>query len=248
MLLVIPSIDLISGICRDCICSTLPMVKDYSNFSRHPEQLSQLFRRENAKSLHINEIDSLENRENRNNIDAIINIKNSVEIPIQCYSKYQNIDGCKFLLDNGIHRIIIDELFLKEEKEIKELISYYTPSRISFYAEINSQNMIIKYNNLDMDIIEYISRIKVVGGDRLVLKDTSAYDSLDKSIERLNDLAKDNRIKITLHDAACNYNDLNYINEKSNFFIDSIILGKALYENKFPCQEIWRLAESRLEK
>jgi phosphoribosylformimino-5-aminoimidazole carboxamide ribotide isomerase len=248
MLLVIPSIDLVSGICRDCICSTLPMVKDYSGLSKHPDQLSQLFRRENAKSLHINDIDSLENRENKNNIDTIIKIKNAVEIPIQCYSKFHNINDCKFLLDNGIHRIILDDLLLEEEKAMKELISSYTSSRIAFYAEVNSQHKANKCNNLAITITEYISKIKAAGGDRLVLKDTSAYDSLDKSIETLNELAKNNTIKITLQDAACNYYSLNYINEKSNFLIDSIILGKALYENKFPCQEIWRLAESRLEK
>jgi phosphoribosylformimino-5-aminoimidazole carboxamide ribotide isomerase len=248
MLLVIPSIDLVSGVCRDCICSTLPMVKDYSGLSRHPDQLSQLFRRENAKSLHVNDVDSLENRENSNNIKAILKIKNSVEIPIQCYSKFRNIDDCKFLLDNGIHRIIIDDLLLEEDNEMKGLISSYTSSRVAFYAEVSSQDKAFNCNNLDISLVEYISKIKNAGGDRLVLKDNSAYDSLDKSIETLNELAKNNTIKITLQDAACNYYGLNYINEKSNIFIDSIILGKALYENKFPCQEIWRLAESRLEK
>jgi phosphoribosylformimino-5-aminoimidazole carboxamide ribotide isomerase len=26
--------------------------------------------------------------------------------------------------------------------------------------------------------------------------------------------------------------------------IDSVIIGRALYENRFPCQKLWRLAES----
>jgi phosphoribosylformimino-5-aminoimidazole carboxamide ribotide isomerase len=25
--------------------------------------------------------------------------------------------------------------------------------------------------------------------------------------------------------------------------IDSVIIGRALYENRFPCQELWRIAE-----
>jgi phosphoribosylformimino-5-aminoimidazole carboxamide ribotide isomerase len=29
--------------------------------------------------------------------------------------------------------------------------------------------------------------------------------------------------------------------------LDSVIVGRALYENKFPCQKIWRQAEARLE-
>jgi phosphoribosylformimino-5-aminoimidazole carboxamide ribotide isomerase len=32
-------------------------------------------------------------------------------------------------------------------------------------------------------------------------------------------------------------------NEAGNY-VDSVIIGRALYENKFPCQKIWRVAES----
>jgi phosphoribosylformimino-5-aminoimidazole carboxamide ribotide isomerase len=247
MLLVIPSIDLKSGTCKDCICSTLPMIQHYSGLSEHPEQLSRLFRRENAKSLHINDIDSLEKRSNQNNIDTILKINKSVEIPIQCYAGYQNIDECKFLLDNGIHRVIIDELFVSDKENIKELISEYTPSRVAFYAEIDLQTNDNNCINVDLNFDEYIARIKHIGGDRLILKENSIQENIEESIEKLNEIASTNKFKITLHDAACSYNDLNYINDKSSFFIDSIVLGKALYNNKFPCQEIWRLAESRLE-
>jgi len=248
MLLVIPSIDLKSGKCKDCICSTLPMIEHYSDLSQNPEQLSQLFRRENSKSLHINDIDSLNNEPNQNNIDTILRIKNSVEIPIQCHSKFKTIDECEFLLDSGIHRVIIDKLIKFDQDKIKNLISYYTSSRVAFYAEIDLRSNDNKCTNVDLEIDDFISKIKEVGGDRVVLKDNSLFTNIERSVEYLNKMANSNKIKITLHDAANNYNELNYINEKSNIFVDSIILGKALYENKFPCQEIWRLAESRLEK
>jgi len=26
--------------------------------------------------------------------------------------------------------------------------------------------------------------------------------------------------------------------------VDSVIVGRALYENRFPCQKLWRVAES----
>jgi phosphoribosylformimino-5-aminoimidazole carboxamide ribotide isomerase len=29
--------------------------------------------------------------------------------------------------------------------------------------------------------------------------------------------------------------------------VDSVIVGKALYENKFPCQALWRLNEKVLD-
>jgi hypothetical protein len=29
--------------------------------------------------------------------------------------------------------------------------------------------------------------------------------------------------------------------------VDSVVIGRAMYENRFPCQNIWRIAEAELE-
>ncbi len=248
MLLVIPSMDLMNGICKDCICSNVPMTNHYSMLSDNPDELSQLLRRENAKSLHINDLDSLSGKPNKKNIDTLLRINDSVEIPVQCYARYKTIDECKYLLDNGLHRVIIDDLLINKCPDVKDLILEYSVSRISFFAEIHYFESQSHCLNLDIDLSEYIDIIKTVGGDRLILKDISIISNIEKSIDQLNDIAFNNRIKMSLLDAAGNFQDLDYINKTSNIFIDSIILGRALFENKFPCQEIWRIAESRLEK
>lgn len=247
MLLIIPSIDLQSGNCKDCICSALPMVDHYKKLQEKPEELSRLFRRENAKSLHINELDSLNGCDNQSNIDTLLRIKNAVEIPVQVYAKFKSYDECSYLLEKGIYRIVVDQLFEKEPALIEKLIGNYTSSRISFYAKINIEDNPDKCVNNSLNVLDCISELKNIGGDRIILKDMSKKIDLRKSINYLNKLTDKTGIKITLHDAARNYSELNYININSNYYVDSIILGEALYQNNFPCQEIWRMVESRLE-
>jgi phosphoribosylformimino-5-aminoimidazole carboxamide ribonucleotide (ProFAR) isomerase len=37
------------------------------------------------------------------------------------------------------------------------------------------------------------------------------------------------------------------MNDFDGFGIDSVIIGKPLYENSFSCQKIWRLIESDID-
>jgi phosphoribosylformimino-5-aminoimidazole carboxamide ribotide isomerase len=37
------------------------------------------------------------------------------------------------------------------------------------------------------------------------------------------------------------------LQELKSIGIDSVVIGRALYENKFPCQGMWRSIEAKLE-
>lgn len=247
MILIIPSIDLQSGNCKDCICSVLPMVDHYRNLQENPEELSRLFRKENAKTLHINDLDSLYGTNNENNIETIKKIRSAVEIPIQVYSRYESYDECASMLDIGIHRIVLDHLFQKKPNAVRELIDEYTSSRISFFADIDILGKPELCVNHELVVDDCIKSLREAGGDRIILKDNSNKKDIPVIVKYANYLTSRHGLKITLNDLAENYNDLDYINKNSNYFIDSIILGRSLYNNKFPCQQIWRMAESRFD-
>ena len=40
------------------------------------------------------------------------------------------------------------------------------------------------------------------------------------------------------------FEDLIKLQRNASEYVDSVIIGRALYENKFPCQRIWRVAEA----
>jgi phosphoribosylformimino-5-aminoimidazole carboxamide ribotide isomerase len=54
-------------------------------------------------------------------------------------------------------------------------------------------------------------------------------------------------IKITASGGVSGFKDLIRMQELEKFGVDSVIVGKALYENRFPCQALWRLNEKELE-
>ena len=50
--------------------------------------------------------------------------------------------------------------------------------------------------------------------------------------------------KVTLSGGIRNKDELMDVQNLLPDNIDSVIVGRALYENRFPCQKLWRVAES----
>ena len=83
-----------------------------------------------------------------------------------------------------------------------------------------------------------------MGGTRLIYGDTEwignmTFANLEK-VEKVLTLFKGN---VTLFCGVPNYAGFQRLNQLNNKRLDSVIMSKSLYENNFPCQELWRMAE-----
>ncbi len=243
MLLVIPAINLKNGQCTECITGLSGTESMYRNFSDNPDELCRLMRRENAKSLHITDLDSFEN--NQDNFDLIAGIVNSVEIPINLLYNFKSIDTCKKFLDIGIYRIFLKDLILTHPDNVKELIKDYRASRISFAFIGIHENTKINDKNVSLD--EYMEHVKNAGGQRIIYYDESAANAGKlPSPETLKKITGAG-FRVTLYEGVKNPEQLWELNELFTEGIDSVVIGKPIYENNFPCQNIWRLIEAEVE-
>lgn len=244
MLLVFPHIKMRQGECAFCIEGEKGTQDIYEEYSQNPLKLIELWRRENSKTIHITDLDALERESNIENANSIIFLATSVDIPVQLYSNFKTIDECKLYLESGIYRIVIGEMLLNKPRIINLLVSDYGSSRIAFGGAIQGDKF-ISTENISLD--EYCSKVKEVGGSRVVLHDKSwVYSTPD--LDMFKDIFEKYRIRFTLIDPCRNYEELAYLDKRFGYGIDSIILGDPLYTNKFPCQKIWRIAEAKMER
>ena len=59
-------------------------------------------------------------------------------------------------------------------------------------------------------------------------------------------IAENTNIKVTHSGGIRNKDELIDLQELLPLGVDSAIIGRAFYENRFPCQKLWRVAESGL--
>lgn len=245
MILVIPSIELKGGFCTQCIIGEVGTEGYYQRLSRDPVELVKLLRRENTKTIHIIDGDSLLMADNSTNLVNIQYISEVLDIPVEVYSKFDTYEKCESMFKAGVYRLILDELLLIDSKAVADLVAKYTPSRFVFNMQIDENNR-VKIGNESINYTEYSDLIKSISGRRILYSPNNNNISEDKFIF-LSELYEKYRFSITIGEMINNPEELWKLSSKTNLGIDSVIIGKALYDNNFPCQKIWRLIEAKQE-
>ena len=92
---------------------------------------------------------------------------------------------------------------------------------------------------------EFVLKMKSIGVKRFAVTDVSRNGVLGgPNLELTNTIAQITGGKITHSGGIRNKDELLDLQSLMELGVDSVIVGRALYENRFPCQKLWRVAES----
>src|SRR5438876_9255794 len=108
MLLIIPAIEIKGGKC-------VLMVQGSEGFvyGNDPTEMARLWRKENAKSLHVTDVDgAIEGH--LVNADVIERMVASVDIPIALGGGLRSFDEVKKAFDMGVYRVVIGTMFVEK--------------------------------------------------------------------------------------------------------------------------------------
>lgn len=242
--LVIPSIDIQNG-------KTVRVVQgipelNCAEYGNDPVEMAMIWRAENAKCLHVVDFDDVHERSHEN-FDLIGEICDSVIIPVQLGGGIRSFSDAEEVLKLGISRLIISTMAMDDKKDFIKLIDKYGPSKISVAIDVVNDEVIIRGRSKNTGILpeEFAREMKEININRFVVTDVNRNGMmLGPNIELSKRIATETGAKVTLSGGVSGFEDLMKVQDIYNSGVDSVIIGRALYENKFPCQKIWRVAES----
>jgi len=244
-MLVIPVIDIKDGKCVRIIQGLSDKTEYYTE---SPLKMAKLLRKENFKSIHITDLDGAVLGDMKN-LDLIKEIAHSVDIPIQLGGGIRDFQTAKKVIDElGIYRIVIGTAALTDPAFIRKIIDEFSPSKIAICIDEKLNNVVIDgwVNYADITPLEFAKQMESIGIKRIIYQDVTRVGNLcGPHIARLIEIAENTRLKITAAGGISNYTDLKKILEIEHLGIDSVMISRALYENQFPCQRIWREIESQ---
>jgi phosphoribosylformimino-5-aminoimidazole carboxamide ribotide isomerase len=67
------------------------------------------------------------------------------------------------------------------------------------------------------------------------------------NLTSLQEFAVQTNVRVTIQGGVNTYEDLLRLQLLERVGVDSVIIGKALYENRFSCQRLWRINENTLK-
>lgn len=215
-------------------------------YSQSPITMARLFRKENFKVLHLTDLDGAYYGKMKN-FDLIKHITESVGIPVQLGGGIRSYDIAKQLLDElGIYRLVLGTAVVDNFPLVEKLLSEYSPAKIIVSIDVRD-GFFVKTGwtqITDVKGVDLALKMKAMGVQRIIYQDVSRIGTLQgPDVEGTKEIAVTTGLKVTAAGGIGSYADLKKIQVLEPFGVDSVIMSRALYENNFPCQAIWREAE-----
>jgi phosphoribosylformimino-5-aminoimidazole carboxamide ribotide isomerase len=246
MILIFPAIDIKDGKCVRLVQGEPGTEKIYSD---DPAKMAILWRGENAKTLHVVDLDGAF-QGHLKNLSAIRRVVDAVDIPIQLGGGIRTYEEVKQLFEIGIYRVVLGTAAIEDPELVRRVIKDFGIRKVA--VGIDAKNGVVMTqgwkHDSGVDAISLALAMKELGVCRIVYTDIARDGMMTgPNFDAIKEMAVKTGIKITASGGVAGFKDLIRMQELEKFGVDSVIVGKALYENRFPCQALWRMNEKRLQ-
>ena len=243
-LLVIPSIDIKDG-------KTVRIVQgipelNCQEYGSDPVEMARIWRSENVKMLHVVDFDGAIEYSHRN-FKIVEEICSSVVIPVEFTGGIRTREDVKMIMETGISRLGVATMAIENRAEFIKVFEQYGPAKIVVSLDIIDNEIILRGKRLKtgLNYLDFAKQIAEIGVERFIVTDVSRNGILGgPNLPLCIEIANYTKTKITVSGGVRNKDELMDIQGIMHLGVDSVIIGRALYENRFPCQKLWRVAES----
>ena len=243
-MLVIPVIDIKKG-------KSVRMIEGLEDktmlYSDSPLTMARLFRKENAKCLHITDLDGALSGE-MINYKMIKEIVDTIGIPVQLGGGIRTYDIAKKILEElGVYRIVLGTAVVEQPHFVEKLLKEFSPSKIVIGIDTRNGYFVKTgwRETTGIKGVDLAKKMKSLGVYRIIYQDVSRVGVLTgPDIEGLKEVSKTG-LKIIAAGGIGGYEDLRKVQDLEPLGVDSVMMSRAIYENRFPCQQIWREVEKK---
>lgn len=257
---IIPAVDILEGKVVRLFKGSFQERKEYSN---DPVSIAKFWQDQGAQFLHVVDLDGAMSGQPKN-FRVINKVINGVSIPVEVGGGIRTVDNLKKYIDYGADRIVlstvvINNLSFLDKKELKGVIdkiaiSCDSEKAISFdkkniayittgtdawiqQRKIIPSELIGKMASVGVRYLNYTDRSK--DGTLTGLRDDDA-SKLDNFLNSIGTKP----ISATYAGGVASLEDIKKLAQLKNKRLEGVIIGKALYEEKFSIKQ----AQVEIEK
>jgi len=232
-----PAIDIKEGKCVRLLFGDMEKDTIYNN---DPLDQAMWFVDQGAEWLHIVDLDGAvsENKGNKNSIEKIL-IKLKDKVKIQIGGGIRNIDDIDFWLQRSVNRVILGTLAIENPEFINQLDKRYF-KKIIVGADVRDGKLATHGWKKQSDIIalDLIKKFKSSVVSSIIYTDISKDGSLQGiSLDQTLNFAMSIPHPVIASGGVASLNDISRLSEEFANGIQGVIIGKALYDNKFTFSE-----------
>jgi len=238
-MIIIPAIDLKDGKCVRLLQGKKEEITIYSD---DPVSIAKHWVALGAELLHIVDLDGAFTGQQKN-LDIIIAIRRTVDIPIQVGGGIRDMEKMEKLINLGIDRIILGTSAAQEPEVVRKACERF-PGRVIAGIDARSGKVAIRgWEELThLDLIEFAKEMEAQGVAAIIYTDISRDGMLSgPDIDSIARIVKTLNIPVIASGGVSSINDIKNLMEIKDLW--GVIIGKALYSGILDLKEAIKITK-----
>lgn len=238
-MIILPAIDLRNGRCVRLTQGRKESVKIYDG---DPVDVAKAFVASGAEMLHVVDLDGAFAESNSANRQLLRNITRAVEIPIQFGGGLRSSMDVEQVLELGVSRVVIGTVAAESPEILKEMVQLFG-SCIAVGIDAQKGSVVTHgwEQTESLSALTLARRVAGLGVERVIYTDVGRDGMLRGLNIEQTCLIAEAGVKVTASGGVSSLQDLRDLRAVSGVGIDSVIIGKALYERRFTLAEALNL-------
>lgn len=213
-------------------------------YSRNPVVFARHWQKQGAELIHVVDLDGAFSGKPRN-LGAVKKIIEAVDTPVEFGGGVRDEKTIKDILAIGVSRIVLGTRAVEDADFLKDMFAKYGEKII---VSIDAKNGVVMTEGWQasslgkLSVIDFAGALAGIGFKRVIYTDTSKDGTLrGPDLEGIADILKNTKMDVIASGGISCLEDLNKLYSLDQRRVCGVIIGKALYEDKFTLKEAIKL-------
>ncbi len=236
-MLIIPAIDLKGGRCVRLVEGREDSARVYD---RDPVEVAREYERAGAKLIHVVDLDGAFPGATSENQKIVRSIIEETRIPVEVGGGIRSLEDMDNLLNRvGARYCIVGTLAVEEPETLRRAVEKF---RDSVVVGIDARETSVAVrgwtSDARLDALALARQVADMGVERIISTDITRDGRLEgPNLKITAEIARASRARVTASGGVGSLDDIARLSALEADGVDSGIIGKALYESRFPREE-----------
>jgi len=240
-MIVIPAIDLKNG---SCVRLLQGRKSEMTVYNEDPLAVAREFVASGAEMIHVVDLDGAFNEAGSRNRAVVREIIEAVDVPIEFGGGIRTIEDVRELCEAGIARVVVGTVAAERPEMLVQFVDQFS-AKICVGIDARDGRVMTRgwETATPLMAVDLARSVAECGVERIIYTDIARDGALvGPNIEQTLAVAEAANVRVTASGGVSSLDDIERLRAAG---IDSVIVGKALYEGKFRLEEAILAADSR---
>jgi phosphoribosylformimino-5-aminoimidazole carboxamide ribotide isomerase len=215
-------------------------------YDKEPLDVARSFAESKAELIHVVDLDGAfagHRSANRSIVSAMVK---QIGIPVQFGGGIRSVDDIKEMIDSGVSRVVVGTLATESPDTLKMIVDKFNEA---VAVAIDARDGCVMSRGwerpTELNATELGAAVARVGVKRIIYTDIRRDGMLSGvNVDQTNAVARTSKISVTASGGIGSLDDIRELRSKADRLVDSVIVGKALFEERFGLKDAIEAAMS----